>query len=57
MFRAALTSRSWVVPHRHVHVRTPNGMLSATVPHTEQVLEDGYQRSITTRSRPYQSHL
>jgi hypothetical protein len=37
MFLAALMSRSWVVPHRHVHSRTPNDMASLMTPHAEQV--------------------
>ena len=40
-----------------VHSLTCSGSAGITYPHAEQVLLDGWNRSITTRSRPYQAHL
>ncbi len=57
MFLAALTSRSWAAPQEQIHDRTFSGIFSVMVAHCEQTFEDGYQRSITTRSRPYQAAL
>src|SRR4029453_15860389 len=57
MLRAALTSRWWTVPHRHVHVRTFSGIRSASAPQVEHRLDDGNQRSTTIRLRPRQSAL
>jgi hypothetical protein len=58
MLIAALMSRSCRVPQRaQSHSRTASGRLAAVCPHVEQVLDEGYQRSTTTRSRPYHSHL
>ncbi len=57
MFLAAFTSRSWTTPHRHAHSRTSSGIVDAITPHTEQVFDDGQNRSITTTRRPYQSAL
>lgn len=56
MLRAAFTSRSCTVPQSHVHSRTFNGSFSRTVPQAPHSLLEGNQRSITTRSRPYQAH-
>src|ERR1035438_5748961 len=58
MLIAALMSRSCRVPQvTHSHSRTPSGRLAAARPHAEQILLEGYQRPVTTRSRPYHSHL
>src|SRR6185312_5607441 len=58
MLTAALTSRSCRTPQdSHAHSRTASGIFAARCPHAEHVFELGYQRSTTTRSRPYQSHL
>src|ERR1017187_535326 len=55
---AALISPSCRIPQlTHSHSRTPSGRLAAVRPQAEQVLLEGYQRAITTRSRPYHSHL
>src|SRR5262249_60733056 len=53
----SLTSRSWVVPHRHVHDRTCSGIFSASAPQAEHSLEDGNQQSTAITSRPYQVAL
>src|SRR5207237_3089723 len=58
MFFAALMSRSCRVPqdgHRHCLVDRLRSV--SRCPHAEQVLLEGYQRSMTTRRRPYRSHL
>ena len=56
MFAAAFASRSWVVPHSgHVHSRTLSGSFSTICPQSEQVFEDGNQRSILTTVLPYLS--
>jgi hypothetical protein len=56
--RAALMSRSWIVPHSgHVHSRTFKGILATVWPQSEQRLLLGYQRSMPTSSRPYHSDL
>ena len=57
MLRAAFTSRSWIVPHGHVHSLMPSGIVSWSAPHAEHTLDEGNQRSITTNSRPYHRHL
>ena len=57
MFLAAFTSRSWTTPHRHVHSRTSSGIAETITPHTEQVFDDGQNRSTATTRRPYQSAL
>jgi hypothetical protein len=54
MFRAALTSRSWVVPQvPHVQVRMCSGFLPSFVPHAEHGAVDGMNRPIFPRYRPY----
>jgi len=58
MFFAALMSRSWTAAQRgHVHSRRCSGSAGTTCPQVEQVLLDGWNRSITTSCRPYQAHL
>src|SRR2546429_8947441 len=58
MFFAALMSRSCREPHEgHVQCRVDRLSSASTGPHAEQVLELGYQRLITIRSRPARSHL
>ena len=56
--RAALMSRSWIVPHSwQVHSRTFKGIFLTVWPQSEQRLLLGYQRSMPTSSRPYHSDL
>ena len=56
--RAALRSRSWVVPHSgHIHDRISSGSLSLTNPQQEQRLLEGKNRSISTYFLPAQSAL
>src|SRR5690606_2056872 len=43
MFIAAFASRSWIVPHTHVHALTCRAFLSPTTPHTEHRRVDGNQ--------------
>src|SRR5690625_1386636 len=57
MLIAAFTSRSWVTPHPHVHVRMFSGSFSWSFPHAEHSLEEGKNRSMATSSRPYQLAL
>ena len=53
MFFAALMSRSCRVrQHGHSHVRVFKLSSASRCPHAEQVLLEGYQRSITIRCRP-----
>src|ERR1051326_1783093 len=55
---AAFVSRSWRAPHwGQVHSRSSRASVSTTNPHAEQVLEEGYQRSILISLRPYQLAL
>src|SRR6185437_1416917 len=58
MFLAALISRS-CRDRQDGHVQCLIDRLSSVsrCPHAEHVLELGYQRSITTSSRPLRSHL
>jgi hypothetical protein len=57
-FAAALQSRSMTSPQPSQRkVRVPNAMCCATLPHLEQVLVEGNQRSHTTRSPPSQAVL
>src|SRR5215831_11865305 len=52
--RAAFASRSMTVPQcQHLYVRSDRGSLAFTVPHPEQVLLDGYQRSATMSIPPF----
>src|SRR5512132_2546125 len=54
MLRAALRSRSCVVPHPgQVHSRTLRGLGPSLRPHAEQYCDDGYQRSTLTSVRLY----
>jgi hypothetical protein len=54
MLRAALRSRSCVVPHPgQVHSRILRGLGPSLRPHAEQYCDDGYQRSTLTSVRPY----
>jgi len=56
--RAALMSRSWILPHSgHTHSRTFNGIFGTVCPQSEHRLLDGYQRSMPTKVRPYHSDL
>src|ERR1035437_3612124 len=58
MLTAALISRSCRTPQdSHSHARTPSGSPAAGRPQAEQTLLEGYQRPVTTRSRPYHWHL
>src|SRR5699024_11275854 len=57
MLIVAFTSRSWMTPHSHVHVRTFSGSFSWSFPHAEHSLEEGKSRSMATSSRPYQLAL
>src|SRR5699024_3568817 len=57
MLIAAFTSRSWVTPHPHVHVRMFSVSFSWSFPHAEHSLEEGKNRSMATSSRPYQLAL
>src|SRR5699024_9201919 len=57
MLIAAFTSRSWMTPHSHVHVRTFSGSFSWSFPQAEHSLEEGKNRSMATSSRPYQLAL
>src|SRR5215472_9582805 len=58
MFFAALMSRSCRVRHRgHVQCLVDRLSSASRCPHAEQVLDDGYQRSMTTSSRLARSHL
>ena len=58
MFFAALRSRSWRARQDgHRHARTRTGRSASRNPHAEHVLDEGYQRPITTRRRPARSHL
>lgn len=56
MLRAAFTSRSCTAPQVHVHSRTFSGSFAATVPQLPHSFELGKKLSITTSSRPYQTH-
>jgi len=50
-FTAALTSRSWEVPHdRPLQVRSLGARRSFLAPQTEQSFDDGYQRSATIKA-------
>ncbi len=53
MLIAALTSRSWTVPHAQAHSRTHSGILSTTVPQAEHSFDDGKNRSTRANLRPY----
>ena len=56
--RAALMSRSWMLPHSgQTHSRTFNGIFGTVCPQSEHRLLDGYQRSMPTNVRPYHSDL
>src|ERR1035441_9943048 len=58
MLTAALISRSYRIPQdSQPHSPTPSGRLAPVCPQAEQTLLEGYQRPVTTRSRPYHSHL
>ena len=58
MFFAALTSRSWTMPQAgQVQERTSRPFLPMFAPHAWQTWLDGYQRSMTVSSRPYQAAL
>ena len=58
MFLAALMSRSCRARQiGHVQCRVLKDSPASRCPHAEQVLDDGYQRSITTSSCPARSHL
>src|SRR5699024_8544916 len=57
MLIAAFTSRSWVTPHPHVHVRMFSGSFSRSFPHSVHSVEEGENRSMATSSRPYQLAL
>src|SRR5690625_665340 len=57
MLIAAFTSRSWVTPHPHVHVRMFSGSFSWSFPQVEHSLEEGKNRSMANSSRPYQLAL
>ncbi len=55
---AALTSRSMTRPQwPQRKIRSTSGSLAFAVLHAEQVLDDGYHRSATTRVEPYQPVL
>lgn len=57
-FFAALTSRSCRPPQpTHAHSRTSNGKLSARLPQSEHVQDEGNHRSTTINSRLHQAHL
>src|SRR5436853_7817105 len=54
MFLLALISRSWQTPHSgQTHSRTSSGRSSTTCLQSWHVFEEGYQRSILMRVRPY----
>src|SRR5699024_5568577 len=54
IFLAALISRSWAVwQSGQVHSLIESGIVSCTLPHSEQVLLVGAHRSTCTNSRPY----
>ena len=56
--RAALMSRSWIVPHSgHIHSRTFKGIALTVYPQSAHRLLLGYQRSIPISSRPFQLAL
>src|SRR5690606_25009042 len=58
MFLAALTSRSWTVPHSlHVHDRTCKGLGPSRAPHAEHTWEVGANRLIRANVRPYMAAL
>src|SRR5689334_12590394 len=58
MFLAALMSRSCRAPQDgHVHCLVDRLRPASRCPHAEQVLDEGYQRSMATRRRPYRWHL
>jgi hypothetical protein len=58
MFFAALMSRSFRARQEgHVQCLVDRLSWASTCPHAEQVFELGYQRPITTSSRPYRPHL
>jgi hypothetical protein len=58
MFLAALMSRSCRAPQDgHLQCLVDRLRLASRCPHAEQVLDEGYQRSMTTRRRPYRWHL
>jgi hypothetical protein len=47
--RAALMSRSWMLPHSgHTHSRTFNGILGTVCPQSEHRLLDGYHHNGST---------
>ena len=50
---AALTSRSWVLPHGQSHARTSSAILSLMRPQSEHVRVDGKNRSTRAKVRPY----
>ena len=58
IFRAALMSRSWILPHSgQTQSRTFNGIFGTVCPQSEHRLLDGYQRSMPISVRPYHSDL
>src|SRR5690606_31481553 len=57
ILRAALTSRSWTLPHGQVHDRVFNGSFSPTAPQSEHMRVDGKNRSTFTKARPYRAAL
>ncbi len=58
MFFAALMSRSYRVPQDgHVQCLVFRLSSASRCPHAEQVLLEGYQRSVTIRCRPYLAAL
>ena len=58
MFLAALTSRSWTVPHAgHVHWRMPSGFAPSLTPHAEHTWLVGSNRPTRWNVRPYSRAL
>ena len=56
--RAALMSRSWMLPHSgQTHSRTFSDIFGTVCPQSEHLFVDGYQRSMPISVRPYHSDL
>ncbi len=53
MFVAALTSRSWWLPHGQSHSRMFSAIFSLMRPQTEHMRVDGKNRFTRAKVRPY----
>src|SRR5688500_13337481 len=57
MFFSALASRSWTAPHAQVHDLTCSGFGPSIAPQAEQSWDEGNQRSMRPKYRPYRRAL